>query len=329
MGSKQGLLPFIMRHVNSVSFETALDAFSGSGCVGYALKKAGKRVFANDHHRFAYHFACATVENNATRLDSSDIRLLLRKNPRAGSFVREKYAGLYFGPEDSEFIDNTYANIQKLKGRLKKSLALAALVRACMKKRPRGIFTFIGKKSWDGRRDLNLTLRSQFIDAVRQFNRAVFSNHRRNKATCLDVFETDPKGIDLVYIDTPYITPHSDCDYTRRYHFVEGLCSYWHAAEIQEETLTKKMRSYPTAFRSASTASEALLRLFDHFKQAKIVVSYGSNGIPSRNNMVRLLKNFKKNVTVKEESHKYCFGNHGHKVGNPHNEVQEYLFIAT
>jgi DNA adenine methylase len=28
---------------------------------------------------------------------------------------------------------------------------------------------------------------------------------------------------DLVYLDPPYVSHYSDCDYTRRYHFVEIL----------------------------------------------------------------------------------------------------------
>ncbi|HAL91608.1 MAG TPA: hypothetical protein DCM68_01110, partial [Verrucomicrobia bacterium] len=34
MGSKQRLLPFILKHISSLKFRSFLDAFSGSGCVG-------------------------------------------------------------------------------------------------------------------------------------------------------------------------------------------------------------------------------------------------------------------------------------------------------
>lgn len=329
MGSKQAILPFIKEHIRELECNTVLDAFSGSGCVAYELKKMGKRVIANDHMKLAYNIAKATIENNSIRITSGDLHRMLQPNRRAKYFVRKKFKDLYFDHEDCAFIDNTYANIEEIGSSTKRSLALAALCRACMKKRPRGIFTFVGRKSWDGRRDLTLSLKEHFIDAISVFNNAIFSNGKNNKAICLDVFEVPVQGVDLVYIDTPYISPHSDCDYTRRYHFVEGLCSYWKGVTVQEETITKKIKSYPTDFKYAKTAAIAFERLFGHFKSCKIVVSYSSNAIPNREQMKRLLKRFKKNVRVEEVSHKYYFGNHSHKVGNNNNDVKEYLFIGT
>lgn len=329
MGSKQALLPFIMKHLDGVRYSTALDAFSGSACVAYAMKAAGKRVIANDFLRFAYHIAKATIQNNHVCLSREDLEFLLRPNPDAGHFIRDTFRKLYFGQEDCAFLDETYANIGQLGSEYKRSLALAALCRACMKKRPRGIFTFTGRKGWDGRRDLSLTMKEQFVEAVRQFNGSVFDNGRDNVAVCRDVFDVLPQGIDLVYIDTPYLSPHSDCDYTRRYHFLEGLCSYWRDVEIQPHTRTKKVKSYPTAFRSTRTAASAFHRLFQHFRGCKLAVSYSSNGVPTRDGMIAILRAYKRRVEVAEIPHKYCFGNHGHKVGSNNNDVVEYLFLAT
>jgi len=328
MGSKQAFLPFIVNHISRLRFETALDAFSGSSCVAYALKQMDKRVFANDFLKLGYHLAKATIENNTTTLNNEDIAFLISRNPKAGNFIQRKFKELYFSDEDCRFLDNAYANIMLLKSHLKRSLALSALCRACMKKRPRGIFTFVGCKGWDGRKDLKISMQDQFSNAISLLNSAVFTNGKKNRAFCSDVFDLSPRGIDLVYLDTPYVSPHSDCDYTRRYHFVEGLCSYWHGLEIQDNTVTKKIKSYPTAFKSTKTINDAFYNLFNHFKNSIIVVSYGSNGIPNKNEMVKLLKYFKKKVEVYGISHKYSFGNHGHKIGNNNNNVTEYLFIA-
>ena len=197
-----------------------------------------------------------------------------------------------------------------------------------MKKRPRGIFTFTGKKGWDGRLDLKLSMHEQFLGAVNLFNNAVFSNGKRNKSFCGDVFDIDPTGYDLVYIDTPYVSPYSDCDYTRRYHFVEGFCTYWENVEILETTKTKKIRSYKTHFSARNGVIEAFNRLFEQFRKANLVVSYSSNGIPSKKQMVELLKEHKKSVRVYEVEHHYHHGNHSHRVGDNNNEVKEYLFVA-
>jgi DNA adenine methylase len=329
MGSKQRLLPFIREHLRGLKFESALDAFSGSGCVAHMLKQTGAEVHANDFLAFCFHTARATTENNATRLTRDDVNKLLKLNAKAKSFVRETYAGLFFEEVDCAFLDNLWINIQSLKSPLKRSLALAAASRACMKKRPRGLFTYTSKTGWDGRRDLRLSMREQFIEAVAVLNSCVFSNQKDNKAYHGDVFELPNDAADLVYMDPPYISPYSDCDYTRRYHFVEGYCTYWKGADIMHETKTKKLRSYATAFAGRSGVVGAFRRLFAHFKNSIIVLSYSSNGIPTREDLVALLKEHKRSVVVHEAEHRYHHGNQAHKVGNNKSVAKEYLFIAS
>lgn len=327
MGSKQRLLPFILKHLAKLKFNSALDAFSGSGCVGYAIKQTGARVYANDFLNFCFQTARATIENNSTKLSEDDVSKLVRPNTAAPTFVRDTYTDLFFTETDCGFLDNLWANIQELESPLKLSLALAAASRACMKKRPRGMFTFTGIKGWDERRDLKLSMREQFLIAVNALNSAVFSNGQQNKALNSDVFDLQPDLADLVYIDTPYISPFSDCDYTRRYHFVEGYCRYWKGLEITDTT-TKKIRSYDTDFSTKARARQAFQKLFHHFRKSTLVISYSSNCVPSKAEMIELLKNEKSKVTVYESAHRYHHGNQAHKVGDNKNEVIEYLFIA-
>src|SRR5437667_1861062 len=60
MGSKYRLLPWIHTVLSDLKFDTALDAFSGSGCVGYLMKAMGKAVTTNDFLRFPSTIARAT-----------------------------------------------------------------------------------------------------------------------------------------------------------------------------------------------------------------------------------------------------------------------------
>lgn len=328
MGSKQRLLPFLTKHLKELEFRTALDAFSGSGCVSYRLKQIGATVYSNDFLKFCFHTARATTENNSTILSANDVQKLLKTNKHAGTFIQETYLNLFFEEDDCRFLDNLYANIEELNSPLKKSLALAAASRASMKKRPRGLFTFTGKTGWDGRRDLKISMRQQFIEAVDIFNSAVFSNRQSNKAFNGDVFDLPSNIADLVYLDPPYVSHYSDCDYTRRYHFVEGLCTYWQGVEIMHSTKTKKLRSYQTSFASKNTVREAFTRLFEHFSDSILVLSYSSNGVPSKEELLILLKKVKSDVHVYEWAHRYHHGNQNHKVGNNNNVVKEYLFVA-
>lgn len=328
MGSKKDLLPFIFENVKGIKFATVLDAFSGTGCVSFMFKKMGKKTDSNDFLKFCYHIANATIANRKVKLTDDDIESLIKSNAKRENFVRETFGEMYFTLEDDDFLDSLWANFKKLRNPFKKSLVLAAISRACMKKRPRGIFTFTGKKGWDARKDLKLSLQEQFIRACKAYNAAVFDNERSNKAFNEDVFKIDAEPYDLVYIDTPYISPFSDCDYVRRYHFVEGFCSYWKNAELVKSTLTKKIKSYPTEFSSKAKASIAFEKLFSHFKSSTLVVSYSSNAIPAKNEMIQLLREFKRKIRFFEIDHLYCFGNHSHRVKENNNRVKEYLFIG-
>jgi DNA adenine methylase len=327
MGSKQGILPSIWDAVKYLPFNTVLDAFSGSGCVSYMFKSQGKAVIANDFLKYSYHIANALVANSSDMLSESDIALLLEPNANRQNFIQETFQGLYFSDEDNLFLDNAVANIQQLASPSKSSLALTALNRACVKRRPRGVFTYTGNRYDDGRRDLKLSLQEQFLEAIELLNAAVFDNGQQNLALNQDVFSLDVAP-DLVYLDPPYYTPLSDNDYLRRYHFVEGLSCYWQGVEILHHTKTKKLRKYYTPFDSRIEVYGAFERLLRKFSNSIIVVSYSSNSLPNRTELTDMLKAIKGNVMVHIIGHKYSFGTHSHKVGNQNNDVQEYLFVA-
>ena len=50
--------------------------------------------------------------------------------------------------------------------------------------------------------------------------------------------------------------------------------------------------------------------------------------MPNKEDMVEIMKKYKRNVDVVSVDYKYSFGNQGHKVGNNKNSVEEYLFIG-
>lgn len=331
MGSKKALLQFIWDIVGQIEFHTVLDAFSGSSCVAQMFKLQGKRVTTNDHLEYAYYLASATVANHRERLSDDDVRQLLKPNRRRRQFIQRTFKGMYFTDDENKFLDNISANLQLLKPSYKRALAIAALCRACVKRRPRGIFTFVGLDKYDdGRKDLRMHLRDHFLRAVNEFNQAVYDNGQPCAAFNKNIFELRIAAPDLVYIDPPYVTPHSDNDYLRRYHFVEGLCSYWErpGTEILHHTKTKKLKKYPTPFASKVTIHDAFERLFEKFKHSTLVISYSSNGLPRKGELESMLKNQRRAVTVESFTHRYSFGNHNHKIGNPTNLVDEYLFIA-
>ncbi len=204
---------------------------------------------------------------------------------------------------------------------------MSALIRACTKKRPRGIFTYTGFRYNDGRKDLKMSFQEQFLAAVKLINAAVFDNGRKNKSINKDSMTVNIKA-DLVYIDPPYFSPVSDNEYVRRYHFVEGLSKYWKDVEMQWETKTKKFKNYPTPFSTKKGCYEAFDKLFKKHMDSILVISYSSNSLPTKDEMLGILGKYKKEVEVVAIDYTYSIGNQGHKVNDNKNRVQEYIFIG-
>lgn len=327
MGSKQNLLKAIWSVASEFKFESVLDLFSGSGVVSYMFKSHNKQVISNDYMSFSACLAKSMIENSKVKLSSDELEMLCAPTPSADSFVTETFRDLYFSEEDNIFIDQVRANIKTIKNEYKKAIAQSALVRACLKKRPRGIFTYTGYRYDDGRRDLMLSLEEQFVEAVHQINGAVFDNGRENKVRNGDAMDTRLKA-DLVYIDPPYFSPLSDNEYVRRYHFLEGLVRDWKGVEMQWHTKTKKFKNYPTPFSTEKGANDAFDLLFRRHKESVIMVSYSSNSLPSKDDMLKIMAKYKSHVEVIEVDHRYSVGNQGHKVGENRNEVKEYLFVG-
>lgn len=328
MGSKFRLLSWIHTILYRLEFETALDACSGSACVAYLLKAMGKRVTTNDFLNCSATIARAIVENSRVTLNESMIERLMAYDPRHRRFIENMFSGIFYTPEDLRFLDLVSWNLSKFDDPLVQAMTRAALIRSCAKRQPRGVFTVAGDPEHykDGRRDLRLSLREHFIEQVAAFNRCVFDNGLEHRALRGDVFGVDPTGLDLVYIDPPYVPRSDDNCYMKRYHFLEGLASYWEGVEIVKESRVKKIKKPYTPFSYRRTAHDAFDRLFSHFSASSIVLSYSSNGFPGLEDLVSMMRRYKPSVSVHERNHRYHFGTHG---AAKRNQVTEYLIVGT
>lgn len=328
MGSKFRLLPWIYDTFQELDFETATDAFSGSGVVSYLLKTMDKQVKANDSLAFPSILTAATVANSATRLNGDDLEFLLNSKARkpAERFIRQTFEGIFYTPSELTFLDDLWAGIREMDSSFKRSVALAAILRSAIKRQPRGLFTVSDPERYqDGRRDLQLTLREHFIEQVEIYNAAVFSNGKRSSCTCGDVFEVKP-GSDLVYMDPPYVPLADDNCYIKRYHFLEGLACYWEGKELMMSSKVRKIVKPFTPFSYRNSAIDAFDRLFRRFADSTLVLSYSSNAYPDLETLRKLMGRYKRSIEVLEKTHRYHFGTHE---AVKRNVVQEYLIIGT
>lgn len=326
MGSKHRLLPWIHSVLKRLDFESAADPFLGSGCVAYLMKCMGKRIVGSDFLNFPVEIAKATVENSTVELDGPAMKRLLQPLRTRSCFIERTFKGIFFTRTDLQFLDRISVNIDKLDHPFRQSLARAALIRACLKKQPRGVFTVGGMRYDDGRRDLKLSIEEHFLEQVGKFNAVVFSNGRRHTMKRSDVFAMPVREADLVYFDPPYVPRADDNCYMKRYHFLEGLSCYWRGVQMMPESKVKKLAKPFTPFSYRHTALQAFERLFERYRHSTIVLSYSSNGYPDRAHLELLLGRYKKRVQTHERPHRYHFGTHP---GVQRAEVREYLIVGS
>jgi adenine-specific DNA-methyltransferase len=172
-----------------------------------------------------------------------------------------------------------------------------------------------------------MSLRDHFVESVPIFNGLVFDNGRTHRVSCGDVFALTDVDVDLVYLDPPYVPRADDNCYIKRYHFLEGLASYWRGAEFHPTSKVKKLRKRYTPFSYRREAETAFDRLFGLFQRSTIVLSYSSNGYPDIERLLDLLGRYKHEISVHEEEHRYHFGTHA-AVAAERSLVTEYLIVG-
>ena len=320
-GSKVKLVDWIWDHMKELDFSTVLDAFGGTGVVGYYLKQKGKQVFYNDYLKSNYYIGVALIENNGIRLNECDIERLFIRDPKYKyrSFIAETFKGIYYTDEENQFIDMVVQNINRMEDIYKMALGYYALFQSCLVKRPFNLFhrknlyirlanvkrTFGNKATWDR------PFKEHLMDFIREINYLVYDNGKKNKAYNLDVFDVEG-NFDLVYIDPPYTSSKGvSVDYLNFYHFLEGLADYenW-GNKINYRTINKRFYRDNNPWNDKHKIRGKFRELFEKFKDSILVVSYRSDGIPSIEQIVSDVKLFKKRVQVYNfDNYKYVLSN--------------------
>ena len=94
---------------------------------------------------------------------------------------------------------------------------------------------------------------------------------------------------------------------------------------MQWHTKTKKFKSYPTPFNSRSGAEDAFEKLFSRLRDSILLVSYSSNSLPTKDEIVSIMSKYKRHVEVIDIDYRYSFAN---QKKSARNEVREYLFVG-
>jgi len=308
-GSKAKLVSWIGETLQDLSFDTVLDAFGGTGVVGYWLKQEGKKVTYNDILRFNYLIGLALIENKDVRLSDAEMQALFYPQPGRTyrTFIRDTYHDIYYTDEENRWLDIVVQNIAAIPDRYKQAIAYYALFQACLVKRPFNLFhrrnlylrlaeverSFGNKTTWD------TPFETHFRTFVAEANNLVFDNGRHNLALNQNALEIEAQ-FDLVYVDPPYISSKgTGVDYYHFYHFLEGLARYDEWAELVDyDSRHRRLKTVYSPWTDKNAILEEFERLFRRFRKSILVVSYRSDGIPSIETLVQALGSVKQRVTI-------------------------------
>ena len=331
-GSKTKLLNQIWEHLKDIHFESAIDLFGGTGSVGYMLKNKGKQVFYNDYLKFNNLAGLALIENSKEILDENDIDFILsiHSNIDYPDFIQKTFPDTYFTDQENKWLDIVSTNIRQMENKYKQAIAYYALFQSCIIKRPYNLFhrknlyvrfanverSFGNKVTWDK------PFEDHFISFAKEANDAVFDNRQKNKALNSDAMTLE-MAADLVYIDTPYISNKgSAVDYLDFYHFLEGISDYanWYS-RIDYKSKHRKFKTEKSIWADKKRITGAFDELFKRYKDSILVISYRSDGLPTPEELIGLLKKYKKDVKeVFRSDYKYALSKNG--------DSKEILIIA-
>ncbi len=322
IGSKQKLVDWIWKHTPD-GVSSVLDAFSGSAVVAYMYKTRGLAVTANDRLRYCHHAARAIIENRSIQLSEEDLEALVADNPKADTFVRDHFKGIFFARGVHALVDTIRTNIDGLSG-FKKDIALFALGRTCVSGKG-GFGHFSSTTPYGKREDTPAEFKERFAKTVTRINALVFDNGAPCRARRKDVndFLQGAKA-DLVYFDPPYATEFSTTNYEKAYHFVEGLMTYWRGLKLVEGS---KTCHYETDHKTVTPATakgffEGFLGKAKHIPHW--LISYRDHAYPNEREMRALISAHGFSPAMRSHDHRYSItSRHGEA-----SQATERLFIC-
>jgi adenine-specific DNA-methyltransferase len=330
-GSKRRLVDWIWENVCDLQFDTVLDVFGGTGVVSHKFKSEGKTVTYNDLLKFNWNIGLALIENSSQYLSEDNINLLLHphKDIHYPDFIQRTFQNIYFTDEENHWLDLVIYNIEHLMSNpYQQALARFALFQSCIIKRPYNLFhranlymrtaqverSFGNKTTWD------TPFEQHFRTFIHEANGAVFDNNRANNAITVDALDT-PVGVDLVYLDPPYLNDKgTGVDYRDFYHFLEGMMDYegWHQ-RVDYRSKNRRLKPEKSGWNNADMILSSFEALIHRHRNSILVISYRDDGIPSKARLSDLLSKYKARVYEATQSKKYALA---------HKRSQEILLIG-
>lgn len=332
-GSKYKLLTWIWENISFLDFDKVADLFGGTAAVSYLMKINGKSVTYNDLLKSNYFTGVALIENRETKISRFELdNIFERDDNNQLKIISKIFQNIYFTDEENIWLDRIIQNINFYfdDDHYKKAILFWSLFQACIIKRPYNLFhrknlyirTNDVKRSFGNKTTWDKPFEYYFKKFVSEINHAIFDNGKKCQAFHRDALDFK-NDFDLVYIDTPYISDKGvGVDYFQFYHFLEGICDYFDWEKRFD--YSKKHRPLFSKYNrwiDKNRINSAFFDLLSHYRDSHLVLSYRSDGIPSVNDLISIVKQFKKNYKlVTFKNYKYVL--------STNNKSDEILIIG-
>jgi adenine-specific DNA-methyltransferase len=295
-GSKRRFLPWILKALSGVKFDSALDAFGGTASVALLFKAMRKTVTFHDGLAFNQDTA-ATVLADSLPVAHRNTEAFCESVVPMSGVVERNFGSLYYTRDENRWIDGFMYKLESSPlDYSSKSFLRHLIYQACLKKRPYNAFhranLSLRTNSGVVRSFGNLsTWNKSFSDHIKttyhELERGIISNgspvHILPPADILDI---EP-GYDLAYFDPPYVSNSASKNadnYWRRYHFLEGLSNYstWEDKIDKESKI--RIHAAPQWMRdwqNKALSKELLFSLIRRHSSSVCVLSYASDAHPT------------------------------------------------
>lgn len=351
IGSKTKLLSFIKNCIESYTgknlcdIQSFFDGFSGTGSVSYyMISKGVSKVITNDIQYYSYIISSVLTSNNIdiqkVKGIVSDLDNLDFSNPTEKDFIYNNYTTstgcdrMYFTQSNAikidrirQHIESLFTNnkIEKTEYNLLLKLLLYAVTKISNTSSTYGAYL----KQFKPSSLKSLTLDKSLIDylhngtnASETTNKSIqHFSYNMNILELLDSDESnDSNDLEVCYIDPPY----NSRDYSSNYHLLETIAKYDYPT-IRGKTGLRDNSSQKSNYCSKTNASNEFKKLFGKIKSQYLFLSYSSESIVSKSEMISLLDTNWYDIKCFEKEYQRFKSNSN---GDQNKTVTEYIFAA-
>lgn len=329
LGSKRTLLPDLVEIVRAFPELTSIaDVFSGTARVGHAFKRAGLRVWANDHNAYAHCLAQCYVAADRGRVVHEAERLIreLDALPGRAGFFTQTYCieSRFFQPRNGERIDAIRDAIEQkgLDAELR-AVLLTSLMEAADRVDSTCGLHMAYVKEWSPRSYNPLELRMP--DVLPAVDAGACS------ATMLDANAAARQiDTDVAYVDPPY-NQHS---YLANYHIWETLVLHDRPEVYGVARKRVDVRARKSTYNSRRQHHDAFAELVATLTCPLVVVSFNNEGYQSREDVEQILAAHGEVFVLTRDFKRYVgarigiYNPAGEKVGKvSHVRNEEYIYV--